>query len=305
MLCALTGTARSEDDGWLEFEEEGVAVQNHFEVSPEQFEQWVFQHQGSASKQRKKLELELQLTIEEISRACELGKSQEEKLRLAGQADIRSFFNEYHVVRGKFMKVRHDQQEFNKIWNDIQPLQQKLGTGLFNQGSMLKKVAESTLNNEQGKERRQAEAARRKFRYRALVELHVMNLEKQIPLQANERKALLELILSETLPPTSFGQNDQIYLIYHLSQIGKKKITAAVSGAQGQALLKMYQQGRHYKNHLEQLGVVPFVEEGENDVEEALREAEIDKAIKKLIGEDAFQNLEWNLEIDPNPRIDR
>lgn len=306
ILCALLSVARSEDDGWLEFEEEGVAVQNHFEVSPEQFEQWVFQHQGSASKQRKKLALELQLTIEEISRSCDLDKSQEEKLRLAGQADIRSFFNEYHIVRDKFMKVRHDQQEFNKIWNDIQPLQQKLGTGLFNQGSMLKKVAESTLNNEQGEEQRQAEAARRKFRYRALVELYLMNVEKQIPLQTKERDALLDLILAETLPPTSFGQNDQIYLIYHLSQIGKKKITAAVPGAQGRALLKMYQQGRHYKNHLEQLGVVPFVEEEERDVEEVLREAEIDKAIKKLIGEDAFQNLGGELlEIDPNPRIDR
>ncbi|MEQ8837862.1 MAG: hypothetical protein RID07_13740 [Lacipirellulaceae bacterium] len=305
VLCALTETARSEDDGWLEFEEEGAVAQNHFEVSPEQFEQWVFQHQGSASKQRKKLELELQLTIEEISRSCELNESQEEKLRLAGEADIRSFFYEYHVVREKFMKVRHDQQEFNKIWNDIQPLQQKLGAGLFNQGSMLKKVADSTLNKEQGKERRQADAARRKFRYQALVELHVMNLEKQVPLKEKERKALLKLILTETHPPTVFGQSDQIYLIYHLSQISKEKVTAAVPGAQGRALLKMYQQGRHYKNHLKQQGVEPFVQEEEDEdvVGKALREAQIDKAIKKFLGDGAPADLQLEVD-DPFGQID-
>ncbi|QDS99624.1 hypothetical protein [Adhaeretor mobilis] len=309
LLAFLITPLHAEDDGWLEFEDQAAAVQNQFEVSPEQFEQWVFQHQGSADAALKKLERQLTLTVEEMSRACELNKSQEMKLRLAGQYDIRQFFNEYAKVRNKFMEVRHDQNEFNKIWNDIQPLQQKLGAGLFNADSIYKKVADGTLNKQQGLERRKAERERRQFRYQALIELHILQLEKAIPLHAKQRERLVQLILAETQPPSIFGQNDQIYLSYHLSQVAKKKITKAVDGAQGRALVKMYQKGRGYKHHLESQGVVPFEEEDEVPaVKQATREAQIDRAVEEFVGRNANGEIQGEVidaPVDAPVRIDR
>ena len=243
VLVAVFGAetvVRAQDE-----EDEAAAamqVQANFEVGEENFDQWVFGNQRNAAGGRKRLETQLKLQSDEVERACKLTEAQKKKLQLAGRGDIKRFYDRVEEVRKKFLLVRKDQQKFQEIWQDIQPLQMTLNSGLFDDQSFFHKTLRRTLNAEQAEHYELAEHQRRTFRYRAKVELVVATLENGLPLRDEQRRKLIQLILDETKPPRKFGQYDYYMVMLQVSKLPENKLKPLFDNAQWKVLNQQFNQ---------------------------------------------------------------
>ena len=88
----------------------------------------------------------LLLRIDDLDRVCALSESQKQKLRLAGQGDIKRFFDRVADSSGSSAGQTDPNQN---IWQEIQPLQIELNTGLFGDESLFAKTIKRTLDREQ------------------------------------------------------------------------------------------------------------------------------------------------------------
>lgn len=256
--------ALAEDDGWVEFEEQPQQQQQEqWLVPPEQFDQWVFQNARDVAGQRRVFENKLSVSIEMLKQTCGLTEEQERKLRLAGEIEIRRFFVRYKKVKEHYIEEKPNQNEFNEVWQMIQPLQQEAQAGLFGSGSTYKHVARRALRDNQLQTHREVERKRREFRYRALVKMYVAMLDESVPLTAAQRDGLIELMLASTKPPNQFGRNDQAYIMYQASTVSADKLRDLVDGPIGDSVVAAFRKGRGYQATLESQGIHPFSEEDE------------------------------------------
>lgn len=233
-----------------------IPVQN-FEIQENQFDSWIFQNFPTAAAARKKLDQMLSLQMDDVDRACQLTESQKKKLLLAGRGDMVQFYEQVEVVRKKFLLVRKDQQKFNEIWQDISPLQVKFQAGLFGDDSFYHKTLRNMLKGEQLSKYSQIDGERRKFQYRAKVELVVAMLENAMPLRDEQRQKLINLIAEETKPPRSFGQQQDYYIVmWNISKIPEKTLKPLFNDAEWEVLNQQFQQVRGLEQWLKQSGAL-------------------------------------------------
>ncbi len=262
LLFALTPTLARADNEEDESPEEMLDVNAQaFEMPENQFDQWVFQNLQTATAARSKLEKMLTLQSEDVHRACELTEAQARKLQLAGRGDIKRFFEKVEVVRQKFLLVRKDQQRFNDIWQDIQPLQTVFADGLFSDGSIFRKTLKNTLDERQYEHYAKLQRERNLFRYRAKVELVVAMLENAVPMRDEQRQKLITFIIDETPTPHRFGQWDYYLVMWNLSKIPETKLKPLFDATQWKALAPQLAQGRGMEQWLKQSGALLTEEE--------------------------------------------
>ncbi len=234
----------------------GMQVQN-FEIQENQFDSWIFQNFPTAVAARKRLDEMLMLRIDDVDQACQLTEPQRKRLRLAARGDVVQFFEKVEVVRKKFLLVRKDQQKFNEIWQDISPLQVQFQAGLFGDDSFYHKTLRNMLKGEQLSKYSQIDGERRKFQYQAKVELVVAMLENAIPLRDEQRQKLITLIVDETKPPRSFGQQQDYYLVmWNVSKIPEKTLKPLFSEAEWKVLNQQFAQVRGLEQWLKQSGAL-------------------------------------------------
>ena len=179
-----------------------------------------------------------------MDRACKLSYSQRHKLQLAGRGDMKAFFEQVEIVRQKFLAVRKDQEKFNQIWNDIQPLQTSFQSGLFGDESLFHKTLRNILDDQQRSHYAKIESERRAFHYRARVELTVATLEGNLPLRDAQRQKLIEIILSNTTPPRRFGPQDTTVVMWRVSQIPEGKLRPLFDDAEWKIMSQQLLQAR-------------------------------------------------------------
>ncbi len=229
----------------------------NFEIQENQFDSWIFQNFPTAAAARKKLDQMLSLQMDDVDRACQLTESQKKKLLLAGRGDMVQFYEQVEVVRKKFLLVRRDQQKFNEIWQDISPLQVKFQAGLFGDDSFYHKTLRNMLKGEQLSKYSQIDGERRKFQYRAKVELVVAMLENALPLRDEQRQKLITLVVDETKPPRSFGQQQDYYIVmWNISKIPEKTLKPMFSDAEWKVLNQQFAQVRGLEQWLKQSGAL-------------------------------------------------
>ncbi len=251
--CLVVNAQDEEDDPAAE---QLLQVQRgNFEVQENQFDSWIFQNVQTAAA-RKRLEQMLTLQMDDVDRACQLTEAQKKKLQLAGRGDVVRFFDEIEVVRKKFLLIRKDQQKFNEIWQDISPLQVKFQAGLFGDDSFYHKTLRNMLKGEQLSKFTTVDDERRKFQYRAKVELVVAMLENALPLRDEQRQKLIKLIVEETKPPRHFGQQDYYIVMWNVSKIPEKRLKPLFSDAEWKALNQQFQQVRGLEQWLKQSGAL-------------------------------------------------
>lgn len=227
-----------------------------FEVPEETFDQWVFGGK-TASQVTKRLNSLLTLQVDSVERACGLSDSQKDKLQLAGRGDMKRFFDSVEEKRKKFLEVRRDQNRFNNIWQEIQPLQMKFNAGLFDEKSLFYKVLKRTLDPEQAEQYEQRERERRRFRYEAKVELAVAMIETGVPLRDVQRQKLVKLLLEETEPPPRFGQDGYYVVLYKAAQLPKERLQPIFDDGQWRAITQLLARGRAMEATLRRNGVIP------------------------------------------------
>ena len=254
-------TAQDEDDDPAAMQQ--LQVQN-FEMPENQFDSWVFQNLQTVAAARKKLEQMLTMQLDDVDQTCQLTPSQRKKLQLAGRGDMLLFFEQVEIVRKKFLLVRKDQQKFNEIWQDISPLQVRFQAGLFGDESFYQKTLRNMLKGEQLSKYAQVDGERRMFQYRAKVELVVAMLENAMPLRDEQRQNLITLVIKETKPPRSFGQQQDYYVVmWNISKIPEKTLRPLFKDAEWKVLNQQFAQVRGLEQWLKQSGALAKEEEGE------------------------------------------
>jgi hypothetical protein len=219
-------------------------------------DQWIFQGRGNADSARQRIQSALQLQLDELHRVCELTDLQKKKLSLAAQGDIRQFFEEVEVIREKFGAVQNDANAFNGIWQEIQPLQQKLSRGLFDETSFFAKTLRKTLSPEQTVKYKANVNERRQYRYRAIVEIGVTSLENSVPLRDEQHAALVKLLLEKTQPPQTFGQHDNYVILHQISTLPENEVKALLDERQWELLQRQVGQFRGILPVLRQNGIL-------------------------------------------------
>lgn len=269
MLLGVSAHLAAQDDSGDDAPAEDAQQVAQFEVQENQFEQWVFQNLQTVAAARSKLEQSLTLQTEDVDQACRLSEAQKKKLQLAGRGDMKRFFDRVEVVRQKFLLVRKDQQRFNDIWQDIQPLQTEFNDGLFGDDSIFRKTLRNTLDQPQWEQYARIHGERLAFRFRAKVELTVAMLENAVPLRDEQRQKLIALIVAETPLPRRFGQYDYYLLLWNISKLPDEKLKPIFDATQWKVLKQQLAQGRGMEQWLKQSGMLPKEDEaGEHEPDE-------------------------------------
>ncbi|OYW14051.1 MAG: hypothetical protein B7Z55_16090, partial [Planctomycetales bacterium 12-60-4] len=153
-----------------------------------------------------------------------------------------------------------DQQNIGNLWQLAQPLQLAFKSGLFHRDSLFMKTLRRTLNPDQFTRYSSVLQERREFQYRARIELTVASMEGTLPLRQEHRQQFIDLIAKQTKPPTSFGQNDAMYIMWGASQIPEEQIKPLFSEEEWQRMSAILNQTRGMGQWLKQSGMVEDVD---------------------------------------------
>jgi len=239
------------------------------------FDQWIFQGRGDANAAQRRIESSLKLRIDELHRVCDLTEAQKQKLALAAQGDIKRFFEQVEATREKFRAVQNDRNAFNAIWQDVQPVQQKLASGLFGETSLLAKTLHKTLTADQRVKYQAMMDERDRYRHRAIVAAALATLENSVPLRHEQHEALVKLIVEKTPPPRIASQYNHYLVMYRISKLPEKEVHALLDDRQQKLLARQLDQFRGMEQMLIQNGVLP--KEGKDDAkDEAKNDAKND-----------------------------
>jgi hypothetical protein len=233
-----------------------MQVNGRFMVEESNFDQWVFQGTGNATAGRARLVAMGTLKLNELIRVCDLTEAQQKKLKLAIHGDLTRFFEEVEVVRKKFLAVRNDQNAFNQIWQEINPLQTRQQAGLFGESSLFAKAVRRTLNEEQQAKYRAVTDERRRFRYRASVELTLISLSNTAALRHDQHDALAALLIEQTEPLLKFGQYDEQAVLFRLATLPSAKVRAILDDRQWKLIQPQLNQSRAMGGFLAQNGII-------------------------------------------------
>jgi hypothetical protein len=273
LLLAAASSARAQYDE-LDDEPEDAAQQqqmNVFMMADENFDQWVFGGGRNSVAGRKRLESLLALQIDQVDRTCALTDAQKKKLQLAGQGDIKRFFNRVEEKRKKFQLVKNDQNKVGEIFQEIQPLQNNLNTGLYGDGSLFVKTLKRTLDADQAAKFDKVQRDKKMFRYRAKIDLAVTMLDRSVGLKAEQRRKLAKLLLEETQPPEKFGQWDYYVVLLQAAELPQDKLKPLFDEVQWKLMTRQLDQAKGMKQFLQQNGflVAPAAQPPAVDVPKA------------------------------------
>ena len=250
---------------------QGVAVEDQmFQMDEANFDANVFQPSGNADQARIQMETKLKLQLNELNRVCELSDAQSHKLKLAASVDIKRFFGSVAVIRKKVKAGKINQQEWQEIWQEIQPLRTRQQAGLFGDSSFFAKSIRKTLNPEQLVKYEVLVNERRRFRYRASIAVAIVNLQNTVPLRREHQQAIIKMLLEETQPPPVFGQYDQYLVMYQMARLPEEKFKPLFDEEQWKQLQVQFNQYRGMDQFLIQNGLIPK----ENGDDEPAVEAE-------------------------------
>lgn len=257
--CALllSGPGIAQDDAGAAEDEEAVEA-DRFEVAESVFDDWAFRHGETAETTRAKLERDLVSQIEDVDRVVKLTGEQRAKLLLAGGIDVKRYFDDVEAVRKKFLSVRKDRQRFGDIWREIHPLQSRIYAGIFDEDSIFRKSLRKTLSPEQAGEHERSEQERRAFLYRAEVECLVALLEDVLPLEAEQRERLLDLVIRETRRPRISSEYDHYVVLWQLSRLPEDQLKPIFDETQWKVLTEQFRNMRDIGELLKKNGKLSF-----------------------------------------------
>jgi hypothetical protein len=226
------------------------------QFNPEQVDQWIFSRWGGAQGAKSRLESNLELRIDDLERACELTDVQKKKLKLAGQGDIKRYYDRIEELKRKYGGGPSQPNLNNNIWQEMQPLQIELNNGLFGDDSIFVKTVKNTLTALQVRRHEDLTRRRVEERRRATIELFVVQIDKALGLSEPERGRLVELLVSETQPPKKYGQADYWYLMYQMTRLPESKIKSILDEPQWRLLSRQFTQARGMEPWLKSNGLL-------------------------------------------------
>jgi hypothetical protein len=217
---------------------------------------WVCGNTDIAGAKRR-TESMLNMRIVSLERTARLSKEQVEKLRLAGRYDVTSFFRKLDAIKEEFRGVGVNDVKFQQVWTRVQPLQAQFNVGMFDETSLFNKVLQGMLRRNPSADYEKEELQRRQFHYRATIELAVTMFESSVPLTVVQREKFVKVLLQETKPPKSIGNQPMYAVIYQASKLDENKLKPIFDDAQWHKLSNALRSARGFEQMLKSQGFVP------------------------------------------------
>ncbi len=155
---------------------------------------WLYNGRSEASI-RLGLQNQAEQKLAQLKEHCQLNEEQATKLKLAAAGDINRFFHEVEQARKATKGL--DQQNQNAVqeaWAVVSPLTTRLNAGLHDEKSLFVKVMASALEASQVDKYKRLLAEQLERRHHAVVLTTVSTIEEVLPLVADQRKKLIELM---------------------------------------------------------------------------------------------------------------
>ena len=217
---------------------------------------WICGNSSQAAAE-KKAESLLTLRMSSLERAGGLSKAQIEKLRLAGNNDTAGFFRKVEALKQECHGLTFNDQKFQQIWPKVYALQGQFNAGMFGDKSLFDKVLQRMSRDGSSAPYQEEERQRRRFRYRAMVELAVTMFESGVPLTDVQRQKFLKVLVDEIEPPKSLGSQTEYVVFYQASKLEESKLKPIFDDAQWQALSNLLRTAKGMERQLKMQGFVP------------------------------------------------
>lgn len=255
MMAASPNVFAAPDDG-VEAVVSAAQPVEAFQIADNTIDQWIFQGVGGEAQGKDRINRQLKLQLDELAEVCSLSEDQKARLTLAAHGDIKRFFDQVQAVKRKMQVLKNDRNAAGLAWQEAQPLQMKMTTGLFGDSSLFARIVPKTLTPEQSAKYKAIVDDRRKFRYRACILAAVVQLEGQVALRDEQRQKLIELLVDKTRPPKVFGQQNYQVVLYRLASLPKEDLKQIFDDRQWKLLEQPLMQGRSMEQYLVQNGLV-------------------------------------------------
>lgn len=159
---------------------------------------YLFNGQDEATFKRQ-LEAGTSLRVARIAKIVGLKEEQQSKLEWAIHGDLNRFYHDIELVREKTKGLSVNQQdELQRAWEHISPLYEKVrGSGVIGQDSLFEKVLAATLDRDQSRRYHDYLNDRQRAESWAMLRMSLAELEKAIPLMADQRAKLVALLEKE------------------------------------------------------------------------------------------------------------
>lgn len=145
---------------------------------------------------RRQLEARSELRVSRIAELLKLDDKQKSKLDFAVRGDLNRFYRDMELVRLRTEGLDiQNQQEWQKAWEHLQPLYNKvMNEGVIGADSLMEKVLSATLTTEQTEIYEEHLRKRRQAELRSMTHLALLEVEKSIPLLSSQREAIVALL---------------------------------------------------------------------------------------------------------------
>jgi hypothetical protein len=263
--------ARSQDPVLLEEIDEALPLARMV-LDQDRFDLRILGPDGDVDAARKRVETILRGRVESLAYSYRLTETQKKKLLVAGQGDIKRFFDSVQEARAKLPLLSSDQDRLPEMLSEIRRLARSYRSDLFSSGSIFAKTLSKTLNEEQSTRFRE----RKRQQFRATLAWVAGTLEQTMKLTSDQRRRLEKLLIEETRPPEAFGSHDYYGLIFQAARIPEAKLKPIFDDDQWQALTRQFREVRGMEKTLRDGGYLPMDEAAAdrsvNDRGEALEE---------------------------------
>jgi hypothetical protein len=227
----------------------------------EQIEGWVFGDNASMARQR--VESRLAMEIQDLDRACKLTDAQKKKLGLAARGDIKGFFERFDEFKRKAQLMQHDQQNMQRIFQEIPTLQATLQGGLFHEDSLFVKSLPNMLTSEQFARYDALARERRASRHREGIAKAVDVLRRKVGLEEAQQRAIIALLAKHTKPSRRPSPYEPDVILSQLDRVPEEKLKLMFEQDQWERMKQVVAGYQRLKPMLKRAGVMP-AEDDEN-----------------------------------------
>jgi hypothetical protein len=215
--------ARGQERGAIPAFEIVPVVEPLFTINEATFNRMMYGSGQSGDSLRERLDRALALKIADTNRTLGLSQDQRSALELAGRGDIKHRFDRIEDRRDVINR-RLTQEEYLKLRQDLQAMQNAHGDDLFGEGSLYAKALKAMLSDVMAARYRKVEREKRQILYRARVEQYVAGIDNGIGLTADQRRRFVAVLLEETQPPKIFSNYDLLLVQYQAARLPEARL---------------------------------------------------------------------------------
>lgn len=226
-------------------------------IGLDQFNGWIFSRMQNEQKARDTFYSRIDLEIERLDLVASLTDDEKAKIRLAGKGDVKRFFDDVREARREFLELGNvNQNQMNEAYQLASALAQRINSGLFDNNSLLKKVAATAPDPEHAQRIRKRNQRRRKLQTEFAIKAYVAILGRTIPFTSDQRDQLVVLIGKNVDLAHPNGPYVTQLISYRLSELPDGELQELFDENQWNAFKNTLAQAKAMKAMLKQQGLI-------------------------------------------------